>query len=251
MIAARWCARWAHGVLAFCALALAPPFLTGCPKAADGALAHPMLELVAAGDTAKVYVSWSAATKATGALLTVTVANTNGTWTALPVNQVVTAGGTAQVVTMSLTADSALFQACMKSTAGAVTSPQACSNSRQWVRKLQPPIVSIDSLVGILVAPSTFTLAGIGTTKQLCAYYRFASGHVALRAIDAPACASDYASRFSIMERAVTNTEQTWTDGRCIQWTSSNTAVATVTTDPGCTGLGLLWMGVPVELLRT
>lgn len=241
--------RWTYGILACLALVLASPVVTGCAKPADGAILKPSLDLVAAGDTAKIYVSWTAATKATGALLTVTVTNTNGTWTALPVNQVVTAGGTATVVTMSLTADSARFQAFMSSTAGAVTSAAAGSNIRQWIRKLQPPVVNLDSLIGLIVAPPTVTLVGIGSTQQMCAYYKFASGHVVLRAADALGCAKDYATRFSIMERAVTNTEQTWTDKRCINWTSSNPTIASVTTDLGCTGLrtGLGMMGVPIR----
>lgn len=223
--------------------------LIGCAKA-SGAPAVPSLDILAAGDTAKLFVSWQAATKATGALLSVNVTQSNGTWTALPVNQVVAAGGTATVIAVSATADSALFQACMKSTSGALTSAQACSNTRQWKRTLQPPVVTIDSLVALLVNPPSLNVM-VGVSGQLCGYFKFASGHVAMRAGDVPVCNSDYTFRFTALERLVSNTEQVFVNGRCIKWTSSNPIVATVTTDPGCTGLGYYWMGVPIEALRT
>jgi len=228
--------------------------LAGCAKingAGIDASRRPTLRVVAAGDTAKLYVSWSAATKATGALLTLTVTATNGTWAALPVSQAVTAGGTATVLTNSATADSGTFQACLKSTNGTIISVgQTCSNTRQWKRTLQPPpSVTIDSLVGLLVAPGVLNVV-VGQTSQLCAYYQFASTHVAMRTQDSLGCAGDYATRFTVFQKAVTNTEQLWADSRCQRWTSSVPSVATVTTEAGCTGLGWLWMGVPVDVLR-
>lgn len=240
--------------LAIALLAASAVGASSCATRVDGAPGKPALEVLAAtGDTAKLFVSWVAVSgKATGAQLTALVTATNGTWTALPTAAPVTPSGTMTLIVTSATADSALFQVCMRATAGPNISPtQGCSGTRQWRRVLLPPIVNIDSLLGLIVGPSTMTLTGIGTTGQLCAYYKFTSGHVAMRAGDALGCQVDYGTRFSVFEKAVTNTEQVWADGRCQKWTSSNPAVATVTSEPGCTGLGLLWMdGVPLAALR-
>ncbi len=225
--------------------------LAGCAKA-DGAPGRPSLEVVAVGDTAKLFISWTAASsKATGAQLTVTVTQTNGTWASLPTASPVSATGTATVITTSTAADSATFQACMKATSGTVVSPaQGCSATRQWKRVLPPPVVNIDSLQALIVGPGTMTLT-VGQSGQFCGYYKFASGHVAMRTQDRLGCQADYGTRFTVFEKAVTITEQVWADGRCQKWISSRPTVASVTTEAGCTGLGWLWMGIPLEVLRT
>ena len=243
----RWCARWAGDVFLLAAAAIV---VHACTHA-DGAPAIPELSVVAAGDTAKLFVSWTAASRATGATLTILVTASNGTWTGVPTGLTVAAGGSQTIAVNSATADSATFQACMASTGATGTSPkQACSLTRQWKRTLQPPVVSLDSVVGLIVAPNPSSLA-VGSTVQLCAYYSFQSGHVAMRTQDGASCAADYSARFSVFQKAVTNTEQLQVDAACQRWQSSAPTIATVTTEAGCTGLGWLWMGVPIDALRS
>lgn len=130
---------------------------------AQGSL--PRLKIVAVGDTAKIFVGWQAANRATGYLVSATVTATNGTWTGLPTDA--PTSGTASVITAtSAIADSARFTVCVKSTNGVTSSTATCSASAGWRRKLQPPgSVQIDSITlglvpvaSVEVTPATATL---------------------------------------------------------------------------------------------
>lgn len=141
--------------------------VVGCAKA-DGSPKEPRLEMMAIGDTVKLYVSWTAAKNATGYLVTGLVTNTNGTWAALPTNAPTTAM-TGTIVTNSATADSGTFQVCIKSTAGTqVSAGSACTPTRQWRRLLPPPSVTFDSVIAAMLFPNNMkaTFAAYGTPVQ-------------------------------------------------------------------------------------
>jgi len=233
-----------------------------------------------AGDTVAYTVSWTApvvvaglTSAATSYTLTFSASATNGTWTVvadsnLPAGKWTSGSGTGpmptnvNVTTLNvkswLTAipwDSATFTVSLIARNSAGSSSPAVVTWKVK-HKIFPPgtpgNTTVDSsvtVVGLLVAPPTINLA-VGSSAQLCAYYQMLSGHVAMRSQDALSCQTDYATRFSVFQRAVTPQEQVWADGRCQRWTSSNPSIAIVTTEPGCTGLGWLWMGVPTEVLR-
>jgi len=174
----------------------------GCAKAsADDAPPRVALDLVAAGDTVKLYVSWTAANKATGAQLTITASATNGTWAVLPTAAPVVAGGTAAIVTNSPTADSATFAACLRSTLGPVVSVGQTCVQKNWKRTLQPPpIVTFDSLIGMMIAPPSPTVL-TGSTTLFCTFGKFASGAIVLGSADT-ACAGLYAQVVPATARA-------------------------------------------------
>lgn len=143
--------------------------LLGCTVAEGAVPARPLMmtaSVMAAGDTAKLYVSWSAANRANGYRVTATVSTTNGTWTGLPTDSL-TPGLSSVIAAVSASADSARFTVCVKSTNGVTTSLTAtCSAPAKWLRKLQPPgSVQIDSITlglapvaSLQVTPSSATI---------------------------------------------------------------------------------------------
>jgi hypothetical protein len=198
----------AAGVLVVLGLA----FAQACTPA-SGAPAPPRevtFALVAAGDTARLVGSWPSVRGATGYLVTVTASATNGAWTGLPAG-LAQAGRTVTVVAISSAADSGTFVLCVRAANPADTSAAGCSAARTWRRKLVPPVPVIDSLVALEVFPPTVVTV-VGASSQLCAVFRFASGHVALRTDDGPTCGASYIVRYTALERAVSPSEQAWVD---------------------------------------
>ncbi|HYL22511.1 MAG TPA: hypothetical protein VEU74_12170 [Gemmatimonadales bacterium] len=213
----RWCARWAWTLFLMVGACQPPP-----AQAAN----QPMrvtVGIAAAGDTAKLYISWTAANKATGALLTVTVFATNGTWSALPNSSAVTPAGTAAIVATSTTADSGTFVACMKSTgAGGAISPSQTCNQATWRRILQPPpIVNVDSLkTSLTILRNPVIYANYGTT-DICTFGVSYLGAV-IEASDAPpVCDTIYQTQIPAIARlAVTPRLQAQFDSVCITYTA-------------------------------
>jgi hypothetical protein len=79
------------------------------------------------------------------------------------------------------------------------------------------PLVVDSSAVGPIsleVRPSATVIAA-GGTVQLCAFWRFGSGHVVMRSQDVPACGSAYTANFTLTQRSVTAPEQGWFDHLC------------------------------------
>lgn len=169
------------------------------------------VRVTAIGDTARLAVSWPAARGATGYQLTVTVTASNGTWSGLTPQATTALGATVNAI--STTADSASFTACVRSTRGTETSAaQRCSSPKTWKRALLPPdSVRIDTIAvlhQLELYPQTATVM-VGSQVQVCAYYRFTTGRVALRPVDVY-CTVDYNTRFSAAERSLTQEEQDW-----------------------------------------
>lgn len=90
-----------------------------------------------------------------------------------------------------------------------------------------PPLLS--SIEPVLIPP-TLT---IGSTGKACNYYRFGT-LAAMRAQDSTDCLTDYLSRYTAAQRAVSAATQTYVNRACIIWSSSNTAVVTVTNNEVC-----------------
>ena len=72
-----------------------------------------------------------------------------------------------------------------------------------------PPPPPLVELSGLEVYPQAPTLVA-GDSVQLCAYFRFASGRVAIRPADIGRCGADYLARFTALERQLTLDELAW-----------------------------------------
>lgn len=80
------------------------------------------------------------------------------------------------------------------------------------------PLVVDSSAIGpisaLLVRPSLIALAP-AETQQLCAFFPFGSGHVAMRSVDGLICGTQYSSSFTGFQRSVTVAEQNYVDALC------------------------------------
>jgi hypothetical protein len=66
----------------------------------------------------------------------------------------------------------------------------------------------------VLVRPDSASFA-IGGTQQLCAFWLFGSGHVAMRSMDVTPCGTIYSTSFTLTQRSVSMPEQGYVDGLC------------------------------------
>jgi hypothetical protein len=204
MIPWRWCARWAHGVLVYGALMLAPPLLS-CGKAAAGEPGTPITFAYvlarAPGDSLTYVLGWTPGARATGYVVTVAASATNGAWNGLPVKQAVTTTS----ITFTASAmpwDSVTFTATIYSTAGGLQSRTALVGNWKTTRLPGPPGgLTVDSsralsILRLDIRPPIATLPGIGVTQQLCAFALLSDSSKAIFPVSdtIPYCRAEFAT---------------------------------------------------------
>lgn len=233
------------------ALLVAAPVILACPPAnADAA----SVEVMAVGDSAVLTFHWPAVNKATGYIYSVITVASNGTWTNPTNVAIATTAGSA--VSVSATADTAVFQVCATALGAAASSPVGCSSSvanakNTWHRKLVAPAPQVDT-VSIRPNPITMQLA---SSRIACAFQGFHDGQMGERTADKPACDSLYRKAFSLSHRRPTAAEQLYADTATWAWsTSKPSAIGLVPQGFGSSavmvqanGLTRLNRGMPVE----
>jgi hypothetical protein len=208
--------------------------LLGCPAAEARAPASPVssaLTLVAVGDSARIYFSWTA----TGATYRYTVSALTtwggGVWAGLPVN-VTTAARAAAVIATNATADSADFVACVEAINAVGVSAPGCTASKRWRRPPRPPVVTFDSIT-LSIIP-THRVVSAGTVTALCVVWQFPNKHVVLRTQDrvralssnGPSCEQEYRQSVTDSAQRVTQAEQALADARIAEvWSSADTMI--------------------------
>jgi hypothetical protein len=190
--------------------------------------------LAAPRDTLTYTLRWGRATNATSYKITVTAASTpTGTTLGLP--SAITVPDTFATFSASnLTYDSLAFNASVTAARG--TRVNSTASTKTWnVVKLPgvpgsiqvdstavpPPMASLD----ISLIPASLV---IGQTGKACAYLVFSNNKVAMRTQDTANCQTDFIGRYTSTRRAITAPTQAFADNSCVVWTSSNTAIATV-----------------------
>lgn len=191
--------------------------------------------VTAAGDTAKLFASWPIVRAATGYLVTGTVTASNGTWTGIPTNLSQTAR-TVAITAISTTADSGTFVVCVRAFHASDTSAAGCSAPKVWRRRLVPPTVTIDSVIGFLVKPDTVRL-GFGATVAFCPFAVFRGDTVALLARYGadPGCQAEDAKLRAAGRARPRFAQQAVADSLCPVWQATG---GTITPDP-CEAGGL------------
>jgi hypothetical protein len=175
-----------------------------------------ILDAAPPGDSLRYTVTGPAVAGATSYVWTVTAAP--GVWGGLP-SGVVTVNPLLAFTAIAPAAwDSVTFTATFQ---GKSTSRSSNILATTWKLRrallATGPLVVDSSAVGPIsleVRPSTAFLA-VGDTRQLCAFWRFGSGHVVMRTVDAPLCLGSHTTFFTISQRAVTPAEQGWFDAAC------------------------------------
>lgn len=215
-------ARTWYLLLLACAVPLRPG-TGGTPRAEDP---HDLaLALVSAlpGDTVRVGVAWGAASRATGYRVSVAATQTNGTWSGLPANLAVTTLSTV-FAGIAIPWDSVTFTATVESVDNLGPTGKTVSGTIKLRKRAGAPgPITWDTtvtVVGVLVQPNTATMT-LGSSRTLCGFKTFASGHVALKSADRALCDSIYQRTVTPAERLVSLAEQQHEDGACWAWSSS------------------------------
>lgn len=235
--------------------------LVSCAVAKAAAPSGPggirVTEALAPGDTLAYVVSWTAGLRAASYDFTVSVAATNGTWTAVfgttPAGALPATGNTTALTfspkLIAIPWDSATFTVTVSSRNPAGVSSPA---SATWTvrRKPGPPgLPKVDStatVTGTLVLPPISSFA-LGASGPICAFKQFASGAVVEWTTGKALCDSIYVRYVPAAARAlVTPALQAHTDSlgvTCVTWVSALPAAVQVmplaTCSPAATLLGL------------
>lgn len=241
----RSCAKWRGG-------ALLVATLMACTSA-GAAPKEPTLRVLAApGDSLRIGVAWGAATRATGYRLTVAATRTNGTWTGLPANLPVT-GLTSTFTAVNAVWDSVTFTATVESVDAIGPTGKTVSGQLGLRRRAGTPgPITFDTsatVVGVITRPLVVDMA-LGESRILCGFKVFASGAVAMRSQDAPACDSIYVRYVPAANRLVSAAEQIHEDAQCWTWSSDMPLSVPVAPLAPCSsaaqisGLALTWRQV-------
>lgn len=209
----RSCAKWRVGFLLVAFLSLSIVAAAGPPD-----LASPRRmrwHVVAVGDTIIVRLAYTAGQRATGALWTVRVTATNGTWAGLPSRTPATAT-LATMIVSAIPWDSASFTPCLWGTRGAVVSKDStCGPTLRLVRPPGPPTLptwdTSATVIGLWVKPDTLLFTSL-VPRQTCVFVQFQDGKVGQRTGDRTTCDSIYTRFYSVAQRAVTLQQQRCTD---------------------------------------
>lgn len=170
----------------------------------------------APGDTLRYSVSGPAVTGATSYVWSVT--GTPGTWGGLPVGLVTTGPSVSFAAIAPAGWDSVTFVVTFQG-----KSPARSSNVLTATWKVRRTLIAVGPLtvdssgvgpISLLVQPGHAEFV-VGDGVQLCAFWGFGSGHVAMRTVDQPTCGTVYAASFTIAQRSVSNPEQGYVDGLC------------------------------------
>ena len=211
--AVRSCAKWRSGALLVATLMACTPANAG-PVRVHGPSGT--LDLAAPGDTLRYVLSAPAVPGATSYIWNVT--GTPGVWGGLPINLTTTSPSVSFAAIAPASWDSVTFAVTFQG-----KSANRSSNVIPGTWKVKRMLVAtgpitVDSSgvgpISLIVAPSAVPLA-IGDLAQLCAFWQFGSGHVAMRTIDGFTCGAIHENAFSAFQRAVTIPEQGYVDARC------------------------------------
>lgn len=208
----RSCAKWRSGALLVATLLACTP-----AGAAELRLSGPRgtIELSAPGDTLRYSVTGPNVAGATSYLWNVTASPS--TWGGLPTNLSTTSPVLAFAAVAPASWDSVTFTVTFQ---GKSASRSSNVLSATW--KVKRTLVALGPLVvdssgtgpiSLIVRPSTITVVA-GQTQQLCAFWLFGSGHVAMRTADLSTCNTFYLG-FTTAQRAVTPPEQNYVDALC------------------------------------
>lgn len=223
------------GILAIAVAAMPLQSPTGFHKVT---VKGPHGRLIAPRDTLNYVLRWGKATNATGYRVSVTASGSPlpSTTSGLPNNAVVL-DTTISFSASNLTYDSLSFTATVFATRGNRTGATPATGSWFIVKlpgtpgpvkvdssAVPPPLASLETSV----TPNALVL-GVSNSATACAYFKFSTGVVALQSADAPVCGTDYNSRYTALQRIVDPVTQAWVDTRCVQWSSGNSNIATVT----------------------
>lgn len=229
-------ARTWYLLLLACAVPLRPG--TGGTPRADPPPELALGLMSAPGDTIRVGVAWGAANRATSYKITVNASKTNGLWSGFPLNLTVTAPSVSTIFTaIAIPWDSVTFTATVES----VDNLGPTGKTVQGVLALRkragaPGPITWDTTVtvtGVLVQPNTATLV-LNSSRTLCGFKVFATGHVALKSADRAACDSIYQRTTTPTARLVNIAEQQQEDGACYTWSSSNPLAVRPTPNAPC-----------------
>jgi hypothetical protein len=203
---------------------------------------------IAPRDTLPYTLRWGRATNATSYKVQVTAAATPAGPTAgLPGLAGATVPDTVFSFTaVNLTFDSLRFTASVTAYRGTIPNPIPAVVSWSVVRRRPPgppgPI-QIDSsqippLAGIeayLNDPVIHAGAGaIRRTTHACVFFRSLNGHAVMRSQDGANCWYKFRTTYTAEQRIVNTATQMWVNAQCVQWRSSNPAVATVESTKNC-----------------
>lgn len=198
----------------------------------------PELSILVAGDTAKVYASWTAGARATGYLVSSTASLTTGTWVGLPA-AVATSARTFFFAATNTTADSADFIVCVNSTNSSGSSVAGCSAAKRWRRLPGAPVVTIDSVIALDIKPDAFGVTVTVGRQQLCPFARFRGDTVALltRYASLSTCQEEERKLRLAGKKRPTPGQQLAADAICVQWRTTDPS-GSVTREACDNGLG-------------
>jgi hypothetical protein len=209
-------------------------FLVSCAVAKAAAPSGPggirVTEALAPGDTLAYTVSWTAGARAVSYDFTVSVAATNGVWSAIfgsTAAGALPATGNTTALTFSpkllaIPWDSATFTVTVVSRNAAGVSGPA---SATWTvrRKPGPPgppkVDSTLTVTGMLTVPPNTQLA-VGQTRDVCAFQQFMTGAITAYTADRARCDSLYQQVPLVARQLVTPAQQAHTDATvaCVTW---------------------------------
>jgi hypothetical protein len=170
----------------------------------------------APGDSLRYTVTGPAVPGASSYVWTVTAGL--GVWTNLPAGQATTNPVLAFTAVAPVAWDSVTFTVTFQGKSASRSSNILTTNwkVRRSLLATGPLIVDSSAVgpISLEVRPSAAVIAA-GGTVQLCAFWRFGSGHVVMRSQDVPTCGPAYTANFTLTQRSVTAPEQGWLDLLC------------------------------------
>lgn len=169
-----------------------------------------------AGDTFVVRLNYAPGRATTGALWTVRVTATNGTWSGLP-NKTPAGASFAVMTVNAIPWDSTTFTPTLWGTNGTLVSKDSTIGPVLKLRRPPgPPTVpgwdTSGTVIGLLSEPPTRAFTSIGQTAVLCAFVQFKDGKVASRTGDKFQCDSIAVRIFTPAQRSVSVMQQLCAD---------------------------------------